>query len=819
MSLTENQRNFDTFVSTINTHWDQLNEDLNLLLVGLDSNCSVDSVTCAPIPEDSHALTFVERLLNCVGEAREGESEGNDLTLYQMAVPTAEPKFAARIAWTKQVMARVAHCLRLRDAAQRSILARLHDGTDAPIREQLDALQAEAQRATREAGMLHARHSSATARLRMAEDRCLSLKLRVDELTQETEHTKTDLEWAQRRVDKMKQQMAEEREKLKRERASLEQCRQEATSHVSAVVADQEGPQAALALELENSRALAEQRLQEANAMREERLKLERELHQLKAQAPRVDDLTRNQTTQRLRDQLDQQTALNEQHKATIARLQSELQAIVNARKSAIDIAEAAAARQNEQLLARVREVESEGVELRHQLDQAQRKLEAAKQLVQRTQTPIITTERVNEYKATIAQLQKDTERLRAERTRLREANERLTQQTVAGKQAHLQLESDRAALQQAHDALAQSDAEHKAAGEAHCAKEREWQEKEREMRVLLDVCKSGARDPRDVLELKASERLLTAEVARLRKDVTEASSAAQREAVEHRARAEELEALSKAHALRIGALERELAACKEASNSDTSEKDTLLEELDMISKEFEELQDANVRLLQQLSEKDDAHMQLMTDRMKDNSRFGLLLREKSLLSEKVAAAERLHAARSQLLAKTEERSVQFRHMLESANEELRTQNQMVEAYKRSSVESANRAQEMESRVTILEKQLHEYKQTVDNAITERDRETARSSRLEEESSQLQRKLDKMSSLGPFDSDAAEKLQMYKALYTCSVCHDRLKSVVLTKCFHCFCRECIQRNIEIRHRKCPACGKPFGVDDVHNIYL
>lgn len=43
--------------------------------------------------------------------------------------------------------------------------------------------------------------------------------------------------------------------------------------------------------------------------------------------------------------------------------------------------------------------------------------------------------------------------------------------------------------------------------------------------------------------------------------------------------------------------------------------------------------------------------------------------------------------------------------------------------------------------------------------------------------------------------------------------------VVITKCYHLFCGPCIQRNLEIRHRKCPACGVPFGQSDVRNVYI
>ena len=64
-----------------------------------------------------------------------------------------------------------------------------------------------------------------------------------------------------------------------------------------------------------------------------------------------------------------------------------------------------------------------------------------------------------------------------------------------------------------------------------------------------------------------------------------------------------------------------------------------------------------------------------------------------------------------------------------------------------------------------------------------------------------------------------EELKMYKDLLKCQVCHDRRKEVVITKCFHLFCRPCITKNLELRHRKCPGCGVGFGQADVHSVYL
>ena len=62
-------------------------------------------------------------------------------------------------------------------------------------------------------------------------------------------------------------------------------------------------------------------------------------------------------------------------------------------------------------------------------------------------------------------------------------------------------------------------------------------------------------------------------------------------------------------------------------------------------------------------------------------------------------------------------------------------------------------------------------------------------------------------------------LNMTLEMLRCSVCRDRFKEVAITRCFHLFCRQCIDTNLANRHRKCPACGEKFGYDDVKTVYF
>jgi E3 ubiquitin-protein ligase BRE1 len=63
------------------------------------------------------------------------------------------------------------------------------------------------------------------------------------------------------------------------------------------------------------------------------------------------------------------------------------------------------------------------------------------------------------------------------------------------------------------------------------------------------------------------------------------------------------------------------------------------------------------------------------------------------------------------------------------------------------------------------------------------------------------------------------ELQAVRKTLKCGVCSERDKNVVITKCWHMFCKHCVDRMVESRNRKCPGCGIKFTSNDVKEIYI
>ncbi|KAE9614953.1 putative aminoacyltransferase, E1 ubiquitin-activating enzyme [Lupinus albus] len=93
--------------------------------------------------------------------------------------------------------------------------------------------------------------------------------------------------------------------------------------------------------------------------------------------------------------------------------------------------------------------------------------------------------------------------------------------------------------------------------------------------------------------------------------------------------------------------------------------------------------------------------------------------------------------------------------------------------------------------------------------------------KLEEDLAEMNRQIAELSSETGEEAvrKVEDELMVCKNMIKCTVCYDRLKEVVIVKCCHMFCSQCIQRNIELRHRKCHACGTAFGQSDVRSVKI
>lgn len=341
----------------------------------------------------------------------------------------------------------------------------------------------------------------------------------------------------------------------------------------------------------------------------------------------------------------------------------------------------------------------------------------------------------------------------------------------------------------------------------------RKAQESQKEMKLLLDMYKSAPKEQRDKVQLMAAERKSKAEAEELRGRARELE---ERERKESKKLADE-EALRRLRAAEesIDGLQRRLAATKQ-------EEEALLSEMDVTGQAFEDMQEQNLRLLQQLREKDDANFKLMSERIKANQIHKLLREEKDELAEQVLALKAQVDAQLLVVQKLEEKERVLQGSLAAVEKELALRSQALELNKRKAVEAAQLAEDLRAQGEHVQGRLRELQACAAENRAAKDKESLSLKRAQEELSRLRRKLEKQRKVEVYadaDQILQEEIKEYRARLTCPCCNARKKDAVLTKCFHVFCFECVKSRYDTRQRKCPKCNAAFGAHDFHRVYI
>jgi len=69
------------------------------------------------------------------------------------------------------------------------------------------------------------------------------------------------------------------------------------------------------------------------------------------------------------------------------------------------------------------------------------------------------------------------------------------------------------------------------------------------------------------------------------------------------------------------------------------------------------------------------------------------------------------------------------------------------------------------------------------------------------------------------NKDDKAMLDMSLGMLRCSICEDRFKDVVISKCMHLFCKVCIEQKLTTKQRKCSICSEKFSKADVKAVYF
>ncbi|KAI8573059.1 hypothetical protein RHMOL_Rhmol01G0249200 [Rhododendron molle] len=354
-----------------------------------------------------------------------------------------------------------------------------------------------------------------------------------------------------------------------------------------------------------------------------------------------------------------------------------------------------------------------------------------------------------------------------------------------------------------------------------------EKMEKEKlELQILLDMLGQQIYDNRDLMEIKESEHRACSQAEHLRnaldehglelrvKAANEAEAACQQRLSAAEAEITDLRA-------KLDASDRDALELKESLKIKEGESEAYISEIETIGQAYEDMQTQNQHLLQQVTERDDYNIKLVSESVKIKQAQSFLLSEKQALANQLQQVNStLESLKLRIADSEEQMKVCIAEALKSTHEDRHLAVNL-ETVKWELSDAEKELKWLKSAVSSSEKESEQIQRKIDEIQMELDSERNERKKLDDELMELNRKIAELSSES---GEAAiqrlqDEIKECKAVLKCSVCFDRPKEVVIVKCFHLFCNPCIQRNLEIRHRKCPGCGTAFGQSDVRFVKI
>jgi len=246
-------------------------------------------------------------------------------------------------------------------------------------------------------------------------------------------------------------------------------------------------------------------------------------------------------------------------------------------------------------------------------------------------------------------------------------------------------------------------------------------------------------------------------------------------------------------------------------------------QQIEALVERFESVSQSNLKLLKENDDKDKTNTMAKSEIIKLRQLNEVYKDERLSLLRQVKDAEELGTASRRAVS-----------LGEKIREEMIKQEEVCEGLQSEMVKVKNEAikvkavaDEEQQHLQATLKALEEDKV---NLVARCDELTKMNGLAANEKTQLEEKImldarknqNNVGLSGSADADVKLLLQqnsILKGKLTCHVCNTREKDCIITRCNHMFCKQCIENNLSLRKRNCPACNTRYSDTDVKDIWL
>jgi E3 ubiquitin-protein ligase BRE1 len=277
-----------------------------------------------------------------------------------------------------------------------------------------------------------------------------------------------------------------------------------------------------------------------------------------------------------------------------------------------------------------------------------------------------------------------------------------------------------------------------------------------------------------------------------------------------------------------------------------TVSRDSSKVKFERAEKERDSLMESNVRLLKQMSEKDEMnakslstilHLKNMTEKLseeRDNLEQQMKSASQLALAARLAtnAKERVSEEIVKEKKATEDRLQELEKQYQSMQAELeRVSSEWSDASGKMAVKESElayawkRSDELAAENEVKREEIRKLVDLVNKAVRESREAKDKLAKAVKSSSGGDVNGDEAGSGGggSLSSFSVEQLQtqisVLKNRLACPVCHYRDKECIILRCRHMHCKQCVDERISNRSRKCPTCNVKFSENEVGDVWL
>ena len=272
---------------------------------------------------------------------------------------------------------------------------------------------------------------------------------------------------------------------------------------------------------------------------------------------------------------------------------------------------------------------------------------------------------------------------------------------------------------------------------------------------------------------------------------------------------------------LTISKNESNIRQIKQDLKIEKRNNDFLISEIEVTGNAYEETMKKNKLLAAQLVEQEQSCIQLMNERLRENCWKVLMEKQQGAFEDQLQAKENLIAQLQDVIKEEQKVSNNRLDALNALEGKFKAIEQKLSYMNNSHNENTKKYEELLNCKKELQDKLREAEKICVKNATESIQFKflyEYSERCWKENEEKMILMKESQFLQTKDEMFLEEFNKYRELIRCTQCKTRNKDCLINKCFHLFCRRCIEFNLSQQRRKCPNCSTKFTSDDIRTFY-